>query len=177
MVTARYIGSMRLRPPLGSIALLLWVYACLGCSSSTPSETTTPETKPETTTASAGDEHPRLVVLIVLDQLGQWVFDEYLPLLPKDSVLRRMHDTGTVHQGVYSYAHTATAAGHSTIATGVNPSVHGVVANEVYDRKLGIRKTVDDRQHAVIGGEDRFASPSALRTPTVADMLLSLIHI
>jgi arylsulfatase A-like enzyme len=114
---------------------------------------------------------PKLVVLIVLDQLGSWVLDQQLPLLPSDSVIRRAYEDGAYHRAEYPYASTQTAPGHASLTTGATPAVHGIVANAVYDPELGARKTVDDRKHAVIGNEDRFVSPTQLRSETVADVL------
>lgn len=116
-------------------------------------------------------KQPKLVVLIVLDQLGQWVWEKYLPLLPEDGGLRQAEQRGSSLRASYPYANTATAPGHATLATGVTPSVHGIVANEVYEPDLGSRPIVDDGRHAVIGGRERYAAPTMLRAPTVADML------
>lgn len=107
----------------------------------------------------------------MLDQLGSWVLDQQLPLLPSDSVIRRAYEDGAYHRAEYPYASTQTAPGHASLTTGATPAVHGIVANAVYDPELGARKTVDDRKHAVIGNEDRFVSPSQLRSETVADVL------
>jgi len=41
----------------------------------------------------------------------------------------------------------------------------------VYDPELGSRRTVDDREHSVLGNPDRFVSPTQLRVETVADIL------
>ncbi|HEX5099283.1 MAG TPA: alkaline phosphatase family protein, partial [Polyangiaceae bacterium] len=77
----------------------------------------------------------------------------------------------------YDYAGTYTAAGHATLFTGVLPRVHGIVANEVWDAKRAkVVSAVDDAQHAVVGTADRFASPSMLRAPTVADELERVTH-
>lgn len=114
---------------------------------------------------------PRLVVMVVIDQLGQWVLEEHLPLLPADSLLRRAWEHGSRHAVAFPYATTATAAGHATLATGVLPAVHGVHANAIHDPALGRRPTVDDRRHAVIGNPGSYVSPVVLRTGTVGDRL------
>jgi arylsulfatase A-like enzyme len=114
---------------------------------------------------------PKLVVLIVLDQLGSWVLDQHLPLLPSSSVIRRAYEDGASHTAEYPYASTQTAPGHASLTTGAPPSVHGIVGNAVYDAELGARRTVDDRKHAVLGNKDRYVSPTQLRAETVADVL------
>ena len=114
---------------------------------------------------------PKLVVLIVLDQLGSWVLDQQLPLLPSGSAIRRAYEDGASLTAEFPYAATQTAPGHASLTTGVTPAVHGIVANAVYLPDRGARKTVDDGKHVVLGNPDRYVSPSQLRAETVADVL------
>ena len=114
---------------------------------------------------------PKLVVLIVLDQLGSWVLDQQLPLLPSGSAIRRAYEDGAFLTAEFPYAATQTAPGHASLTTGVTPAVHGIVANAVYLPERGARKTVDDGKHVVLGNPDRYVSPSQLRAETVADVL------
>jgi arylsulfatase A-like enzyme len=111
------------------------------------------------------------VVLIVLDQFGSWVFNEHLPLLPSNSVIRRAYEDGAFHTVELPYASTQTAPGHASFTTGVTPAEHGIVANSIYDPTMGSRRTVDDRTHSVIGNEERFVSPTLLRATTLGDIL------
>lgn len=114
---------------------------------------------------------PKLVVLIVLDQLGSWVLDQQLQMLPSYSVIRRAYEDGAAHTAEFPYASTQTAPGHASLTSGVPPAVHGIVANAVYDPEVGSRRTVDDREHAVLGNPNRYVSPTQLRAETVADVL------
>ena len=114
---------------------------------------------------------PKLVVLIVLDQLGSWVLDQQLPLLPSGSAIRRAYEDGASHIAEFPYASTQTAPGHASLTTGVTPAVHGIVANAVYVPGRGGHKMVDDGKHAVLGNPDRYVSPTQLRSETVADVL------
>lgn len=143
-----------------------------GCTRGTPKtpprvEPAIPATKPQ----GEADVAPRLVVLIVVDQLATWVLETYLPILPSGSVLREGYEHGAFHRAAFPYAATQTAPGHASLATGVTPAVHGIVANAIYDPEHGTRKIVDDRKHAVIGNPKRFVSPVSLQAPTVADAL------
>ena len=115
-------------------------------------------------------ETPQLVVLLVIDQLGSWVFSRYLPLLSPDGFMRHVVDDGAVHHVDFPYASTLTAPGHAGIVTGAAPSVHGVSANETL-RDGRIVRIVDDGEHPILGLEGVFASPTVLRSPTVADVL------
>lgn len=142
------------------------------CATAAPQANTTVEkTSAQPKRASRASEAPRLVVLIVIDQLGSWVLDQQLMLLPSDSVIRRAYEDGAAHMAELPYASTQTAPGHASLTTGVSPSAHGIVANAVYDSVLGSRRTVDDRKHAVLGNPDRYVSPTRLRAESVADIL------
>lgn len=115
---------------------------------------------------------PKLVLAVVLDQFGTWALEKHLPYLPEDGVIRRAVEGGLAHRRVrYPYGATITAAGHATLHTGVAPSVHGVVANDLYDPERGEKRAlVDDGEHAIFG-TDGFAGPAVLEVPTVGDAL------
>jgi len=125
----------------------------------------------EAARANPPGSNVRLVVAVVIDQLPSWVIERYLPLLDADGAIRRAVASGAYYERArYDYAGTYTAPGHATLFTGVLPRVHGVVANEVWDpRRSKVVSVVDDAEHAVLGSEGQFASPLALRAPTVAD--------
>jgi predicted AlkP superfamily pyrophosphatase or phosphodiesterase len=83
--------------------------------------------------ASKAGDRPKLVVLIVVDQMrgdyvdkfrGQW-----------SGGLRRLIDEGAwFRDAAYPYAATETCVGHATISTGAFPSAHGMIANAWWDR-------------------------------------------
>lgn len=75
---------------------------------------------------------PRAVLLIVLDGMRPDYFDRYAAEMPAFSKLRRASAWFT-HARV-NYLPTNTAVGHSTIATGADPRVHGITGNNLYDR-------------------------------------------
>lgn len=122
---------------------------------------------------------PRLVVLIVIDQLPRWGFDARRGQY-RDGLARLLRD-GTLLTGAYPYATTYTAPGHAALGTGAPPAMTGVVANVWYRRALGgerLAEADDDAPILAIG--DRAptgatgttgASPRALRVPGVADAL------
>lgn len=122
---------------------------------------------------------PKLVVLIVVDQLSTWAFE-------RDRALYRGGFARMLRDGAYAraelpYANTFTAPGHATIATGTTPSVHGIVGNTWYHRDQGLELSAEYDPAApplVVGpsqdGEltDEDASSSrALRVEGVADAL------
>lgn len=87
----------------------------------------------------ATNERPRLVVMIVVDQMRADYVSLYGHQWTKG--LRRLVDTGASFPlARYPYSVTLTCAGHATIATGAFPSTHGMIANGWYSRDL--RKNV-----------------------------------
>ena len=106
---------------------------------------TPPRSKPSSTakvsvevqkTASA---RPKLVVLLVVDQMRADYVDKFLHQWTGG--LRRLVDEGAwFREAAYPYATTETCVGHATISTGSFPASHGMVTNTWWDRDS--RKTV-----------------------------------
>ena len=119
----------------------------------------------------ASPEQARLVVLVVYDQFPSWARAKYGELLSPDGALRRTATGGAEHVVEYAHASTHTAPGHAAIATGMPPSGSGIASNEAWTEERGIRSSVDDGEHAVLGLPDFFASPTMLRGESVADAL------
>jgi len=79
-----------------------------------------------------GFDRPRVVFVLVLDGMRRDYFDRYAEVMPTLTTLRR-------RDAWFSDAHvnflpTNTGVGHSTIATGTDPGIHGVTGNNIYDR-------------------------------------------
>ena len=113
----------------------------------------------------------RLVVAIVYDQFPSWAYAKYSELLSPEGALRRIRARGADHVVEYPYAGTHTAAGHATIFTGLPPAQSGVGSNQVWTSDRGTRSIVDDGEHGVFGLADSFASPSIVKSESVADAL------
>jgi len=114
---------------------------------------------------------PRLVVLIVVDQLPAWSFARKRPALTAgfDRLLRE----GEWHTGEYPSAATITAPGHALIATGEPPATSGILSNEWYRRAQDkILRSVEDPDAA---GASSSGAPSTssrwLRVPGIADAM------
>lgn len=123
---------------------------------------------------------PKLVVMIVVDQLPTWAFDRDRTLFAHG--FKRLLDGGAfVRAGQIPYAMPFTAPGHATIGTGAPPSVHGVVGNSWYRRGEGRERDAEyDRDAPMFvvgpsqGGEltaDDGASARALHVDGIADAL------
>jgi len=105
----------------------------------------------------AGFDRPRVVVLIVLDGMRRDYFDRHADLLPTLSALRR--SAAWFSQAQMNCLPTNTAVGHATIATGTDPSIHGITGNNIYDR-------VHHRRQDLFAG----MMPQALLASTLADV-------
>ena len=89
---------------------------------------------------------PRLVVLLVVDQLRGDMLAAYSDVFTGG--LKRLLDEGyRFTRTTHDHAVTSTAPGHATLATGLHPSRHGIVANEWYEIE-------DDRFVPVYSVED-----------------------
>jgi hypothetical protein len=101
--------------PLALVALLAWA----------PLARTEPAAPPT---------RPRLAVLLVIDQLRGDFLMRWGPLFGKGGFQRLQQEGAWFVDCHYPYAVTYTAPGHASFLTGCNPSKHGVIGNEWYDR-------------------------------------------
>lgn len=125
--------------------------------------------------AGATGARPRLVVMIVVDQMRADYIELYGHQWSKG--LRRLIDTGASFPlARYPYSATLTCAGHATISTGTFPSTHGMIANGWYSRDL--RKNVTCTEDAALtsvpfGGRKGVEKhgPGYLKVQTFSDEL------
>lgn len=75
---------------------------------------------------------PRAVVVIVLDGMRIDYFERYATDIPTLSRLRKQSAWMTTAR--INYLPTNTAVGHTTIATGTDPRLHGITGNNLFDR-------------------------------------------
>ena len=123
--------------------------------------------------ASAYNGHPKLVVVIIIDQFRgdylQRYHDEFVP-----GGFRLFTDRGANFTDCYyDYASLVTGPGHATLGTGAYTIGHGIFANEWYDPLLGKRVTSvsDDVTHAVGAAGSPSSSPHNLLADTFGDEL------
>src|SRR5712691_9593730 len=70
---------------------------------------------------------PKLVVLLVVDQMRADYVEKFLPQWTGG--LKRLVEEGAwFRDAAYPYAATETCVGHATISTGAFPATHGMVA-------------------------------------------------
>src|SRR2546423_14966722 len=88
---------------------------------------------------AAEKERPKLVVMVVFDQFRGDYLSRWDALFSDDG-FRRLEKDGAWFQNChYPYAHTVTAAGHASLATGCSPITHGIFANDWFDRASGAK--------------------------------------
>lgn len=84
--------------------------------------------------AHAGPVRPKLLVVLVVDQLRTDYLTDYSA--PWTGGLRRLLDGGAwFTEAAYPYLNTVTCAGHATLSTGMLPARHGMVLNTWWDRE------------------------------------------
>ena len=83
----------------------------------------------------ASADRPRLVVVLVVDQMRNDYIDEYGAHWSKG--LRRLVTEGArFRRAAYPYLDTVTCAGHATISTGAVPATHGIILNQWWHRDV-----------------------------------------
>ena len=100
---------------------------------------------------------PRAVMLLVVDGMRRDYFDRYAALMPTFTALRQRG--AWFANAEVSVLPSNTPVGHSTIATGADPSVHGITGVSVYDFRNG-------RRQDLFAG----ATPQDLMALTLADV-------
>jgi arylsulfatase A-like enzyme len=118
----------------------------------------------------------KLVVILVVDQMRA----DYVDRFEKDwtgGLKRLVRDGAVFTNAAYPYLSTVTCVGHATIATGVFPRTHGMIANGWWDRDRGrgaqVTCTEDPRADGVSYGAPIKEGDSGwrLQRPTFADRM------
>jgi hypothetical protein len=129
---------------------------------------------PVSSFASAYDGHPKLVVVIVIDQFRGDYLERYRNQFG-DGGFRLLIDRGAYFPNCnYNYANTRTAPGHATLFTGAYSNGHGIAANEWWDpKKKHMVSSVEDDATKLVGvnGGKTGASPHNLLADTFGDEL------
>lgn len=125
---------------------------------------------------TAQEKKPKLVIGIVVDQMRYDYLHTFSHLYGEDG-FKRLLENGQVFHGLhYNYIPTFTGPGHTSIYTGTSPAVHGIAANDWYDRETGkVVYCTDDLDAKTVGNEEPSVSmsPKKLLVPTVTDQFKS----
>lgn len=126
--------------------------------------------------ADVSTERPRLVVMLVVDQLSQELLAGHADVFRGG--FRRLIDEGRWYvNATHDHAGTVTAAGHASLSTGTWPSHHGIVANEwhgLVDGEWVEVSNVGDSTVQIIGEPELDGvSPHHLMRTGLADWMIA----
>src|SRR5271165_4336037 len=122
--------------------LALWVAICAPSASGQAIATAKkahPKEPNIRTTARTAPARPKLVVVLVVDQMRADYVDKFQGQW-SGGLKRLVKEGAWFHEAAYPYAATETCVGHATISTGALPATHGMIANAWWDRET--QKTV-----------------------------------
>ena len=139
--------------------------------------------------AQSPEPHVRLVLQITVDQLRADLIDRYSAGFGEGG-FKRLLDNGTFYiDAHHRHANTETVVGHTTLATGTDPAVHGMVANVWLNRASGeLNYNVEDADYPLLGegggvntateidptqklATTQGRSPRAILTTTISDAI------
>ena len=124
---------------------------------------------------SFGQQRPKLVIGIVVDQMKAEYLDRFYDDYSQDGFKRLMNNGYSFYNMNYNYVPTYTAPGHASIYTGTTPAIHGIIGNDWYIRETGKNRYCTDDASVktlVVGSEkEGMMSPKNLFATTVTDEL------
>ncbi|MGI9244902.1 MAG: alkaline phosphatase family protein [Verrucomicrobiales bacterium] len=138
---------------------------------------------------SAGTPEIRLVLQITVDGLRADLLNRYRSSFGNDGFERLMGGGAVFENANYQHANTETIVGHTTLATGATPAVHGMIGNAWFDRRSGeLGYNIEDADHPLLPSRDDITkgvqvdpaqmaarsngrSPRKILVPTLGDAL------
>ncbi len=116
-------------------------------------------TTPFATRAASEDPKDRIVVMISIDGLAAFYFDDPKAEMP---TIRKLAAEGVRSTMMKASTPTVTWPNHTTLVTGVNPAKHGVTGNNCFDRTA--------RQRLTFIGDPVFDKDQIVKVPTLYDL-------
>ncbi len=118
--------------------------------------------------ASVYDAHPKLVVILVIDQFRADYLQRYRSEF-KGRGFRLFLDKGAYFPDCYyGYANTKTAPGHATLGTGAYSNGHGINSNEWWDLPRNKERpvsSVEDERFALVTAAPALQAGAPAATP------------
>ncbi|KAA9039159.1 alkaline phosphatase family protein [Ginsengibacter hankyongi] len=118
--------------------------------------------------------HPKLIVGLVIDQMRWDYLYRYYNLYSENGFKRLINNGFSCENTFIPYVPTYTAPGHTCIYTGSVPAIHGIVANDWYDKTAGKNMyCTDDSIVSTVGSNslEGKMSPRNLWVTTLGDEL------
>jgi len=104
------------------------------------------------TQAQTPDKSVRLVLQITVDQSRGDMIERYSSGFGNNGFRRLLKDGAFYVNTHHRHANTETIVGHTTLATGTDPAVHGMVANVWLDQATkGLHYNVEDADYPLVG--------------------------
>ncbi|MEO6830015.1 MAG: alkaline phosphatase family protein [Acidobacteriaceae bacterium] len=146
---------------IGLFALLLTISPSLKCA------------------ASAYDAHPKLVIILVIDQFREDYLERYRADFKGDGFNLFLNHGAFFPDCYYGYGNLVTAAGHAAIGTGAYSDGNGIADNDWWDLTRNTKRpitSVEDPHYRIVGlpatvpeQQREGASPRNLLASTVGD--------
>jgi len=109
---------------------------------------------------------PKLVLQITVDGLRGDLLDRYSSRLGEGGFKRIMRNGAVFTNAHYEHGNTETIVGHTTLATGAQPAVHGMIGNAWYDPKTDqLAYNIEDADHPMLAPREK-ASEAAEVDPS-----------
>lgn len=117
---------------------------------------------------------PKLVVGIVVDQMRYDYLTRFYNNYGEGGFKRLMNEGFNFKNNHYNYIPTYTGPGHASVYTGTSPAVHGIIANNWYDKNL--KRSVycaEDETVNSVGTQSKAGkmSPKNMITTSITDEL------
>ncbi len=132
------------------------------------------QTPAKATAPANGNSKPKLVVGIVIDQMRYDYIYRYWDKYGNDGFKRLVNDGFFCRNTNFNYVPTYTGPGHASVYTGTTPAVHGIIANDWYDKGKGKNSyCVQDDNVTGVGttAPEGKRSPVNMLTTTITDEL------
>ena len=152
-----------------------WIAAAVACAAFVPFAAAG-DHRPEGTQATGRAAAPKLVVVLVVDQMRTDYLDRHAAEFT-GGFKRLMREGAWFREAAYPYLGTVTCPGHATIGTGAFPYRHGLILNEWVDRREGrIRGCTADPSVQIVtyAPVEKTATGESARdllAPTLADRI------
>ncbi|MGV6830507.1 MAG: alkaline phosphatase PafA [bacterium] len=117
-------------------------------------------------------ERPKLVVGIVVDQMRYDYLTRFEAHFGEGGFKRLINEGFNCKNNHYDYIPTYTGPGHASVFTGTSPKNHGIIANNWYDKEVGLSVyCAGDPSMESVGTESSAGrmSPHRMLTTTFAD--------
>ncbi|MBN8701994.1 MAG: alkaline phosphatase family protein [Bacteroidetes bacterium] len=117
---------------------------------------------------------PKLVVGIVVDQMRYDYIYRFWDKYQQGGFRRLVNEGFFCKNTNYNYVPTYTGPGHASIFTGTTPLIHGIIANDWYNRKTGTTiYCAEDKSQSTVGSTTKAGqmSPRNMLSTSVCDQL------